>query len=502
MSPPPVATLAVVIALAVPLPALGQAPSFDPAAVYKAPRGNGPRRGPADAPITIVAWSDFHCGYCNRVERTLEQLDRLFPGKLQWVFRHLPLDEDETLAAQASAAAAAQGRFWPMKQRLFSIKDKTDRVAIEQIAADLGLDLMRFRNQLDAGSHLAHISSDTAAASALGVVGTPMFFINGRPLSGNQPLSAFAEVIDSELTKVRQLGLGDGADVYAVRTENGRAQADASEPGAKRVRLADNDRVAVGLGLPGHQDGSDAALVTIVEFADFECPYCIRNAPTLQRLRSELAGDVRVVFRHLPLPFHHRATLAAEAAVAAGAQGKFWAFHARVLAEPAALSVEDLRRHANAIGLDVARFDRELAARTHREAVALDTSAGGALGVDGTPTIFINGRAVIGAKPYAAVRAIVDEELAIARQLVARGVARGDVYALRMLEGTRRDKADPLQIPTTGGLELDPADREGAVVAACRRRDQPSAQRLVAKLRGRAASSVTRLCEAVGVDLK
>src|SRR5689334_12488143 len=96
-------------------------PVFDPAAVYKIPMGSGPRRGPDSAPITIVEWSDYTCRYCNRVNPTLDQVDRLYPGKLRWVYRQFPLDPDNTLTGEASLAAAAQGRFWPMHDRLFAV---------------------------------------------------------------------------------------------------------------------------------------------------------------------------------------------------------------------------------------------------------------------------------------------------------------------------------------------------------------------------------------------
>ena len=111
---------------------------FDPKTVYKVPLGTGPVVGPADAPITIVAWSDFACGYCYRVQFTLDALERLYPGQLRWVHRVLPLDEDRTEGIEASLAANAQGRFKPMSDRIYAIGGRVDRASTELIATGTG----------------------------------------------------------------------------------------------------------------------------------------------------------------------------------------------------------------------------------------------------------------------------------------------------------------------------------------------------------------------------
>jgi protein-disulfide isomerase len=157
-------------------------PSFDPGTVYQVPIGGAPSEGPADAPITIVAWSDYACGYCNAVQGTLDRLDRLYPGQIRWVHRVLPLDEDNTLAAQAVLAAAAQGRFAPMHARMFALHGHVDRADVELIARELGLDMLQLRAALDAGTYRAQIARDVADARRLGVTGTPTFFVNGARL--------------------------------------------------------------------------------------------------------------------------------------------------------------------------------------------------------------------------------------------------------------------------------------------------------------------------------
>src|ERR1700733_12986692 len=124
------ACVAVLAALAPPAAAQTSGPrpsrSFDPDAVYYVPTGTAPSEGPADAPVTIVVWSDYACKYCNLVQGVLDQLWRLYPGRLRLVHRTLPLDPDDTVAAEASLAAAAQGAFRPMHDRLYAVHGKVD----------------------------------------------------------------------------------------------------------------------------------------------------------------------------------------------------------------------------------------------------------------------------------------------------------------------------------------------------------------------------------------
>ena len=478
---------------------------FDPDAIYRVPLDDAPRRGPTAAPVTIVVWSDFACQYCNRVEPTLEHLDRLYPGQLRWVFRHFPLDPDEgTLAAEASLAAAAQGRFWPMKDRLFAVHGQVDRVAVDLFAADLGLDLVRFRADLDAGTYRRRVAADVAAARTLGITGTPTFFINGRPVRGNQPMRVFAAVIDQELARAGKLGAT--GDVYDKLVAGGRRSADVSAEPRPAPEVDASAVYAVGLGLPGHSTGPDDALVTIVVWSDFECPACGRNVPDLDRIKKAHPRDVRVVYRHLPLQSHPHAQLAAEAAVAAAAQGKFWRFHDRLFADQSRLDRASLEDAARTAGLDLVAFRAALDDRRHREAVATDAAAAVAIGVNSTPTMFVNGTMVVGAVGTDHMNAIVDAHLQAAGALMATGnLPRRDVYGLILVSATVRDRADPSRIPSPGEnivkLELDAGDRESAAIAACRGRDRARATGFAERLQGARRTRVEDACAGLGIDL-
>lgn len=472
--------------------------TFDPASVYKVSLGSAPRTGAADAPVTVVAWSDYACGYCNRVQATLDHLARLYPGQLRWVHRTLPLDEDNTLAAEAALAAEAQGRFLPMNDRLYALGGRVDRADLEGIARELGLDMVRFRADLDSHAFRASIDTDIADARTLGVTGTPTFFLNGRAVFGNQALQVFADVVDQELARAAQ-SPGD----YAQLVERGKPAADASSADSARRPLVATRTYRVGLGLPGHQLGPDDALVTVVVWSDFQCPYCARQAPVTAHLREKYGKDVRIIYRHLAMGFHADAALAAEAAVAAAEQGKFWAFHDQVFGDFGHLSRADLERFAQAIGLDMATFKAALDSRRYRDAVIAEGAAAEALGVDGTPTLFINGAPVIGARAPGVLDPLIDAHLARSRQVVAGGIPAGELYAMLMSGGAGDDRADPSRVPQATTVHLEPRadDRVRSVAAACRRRDAARAQQQLGPLAGPARKRALAVCSGEGIDL-
>nr|WP_305783697.1 Na+/H+ antiporter NhaA [Actinoplanes lichenis] len=159
-----------------------------------------------------------------------------------------------------------------------------------------------------------------------------------------------------------------------------------------------------------HCRGPADASVTVVEYGDFQCPYCGQAEPAVRDLITDT--DLRYVWRHLPLPdVHPQAELAAEAAEAAAAQGRFWEMHDRLLAHQDHLRVTDLIRYAEELGLDAERFHTELTSRLHRDRVAEDVDSADLSGVSGTPTFFINGRRHYGAYDIATLQ----HEVKIAR---------------------------------------------------------------------------------------
>lgn len=159
--------------------------------------------------------------------------------------------------------------------------------------------------------------------------------------------------------------------------------------------------------------GAAGAPVTVVEFSDFECPFCKQTHPTLKQLLERYPDKVRLAYRDFPLDsIHPQARRAAEAARCAQDQGKFWEYHDALFTQSPQLALEDLRRYAGQVGIDVTKFDSCLAAGTHKAAVQRDLDEGNRLGITGTPAFFVNGRTLTGAQPLEAFTRLIDQELA------------------------------------------------------------------------------------------
>ena len=158
--------------------------------------------------------------------------------------------------------------------------------------------------------------------------------------------------------------------------------------------------------------GPEKARIHIVEFSDFQCPFCARVYPTIQRIEEEYGDDVRIVFKHLPLRIHPQAPDAHAAAEAAHQQGNFWPMHDLIIANPRSLSKERYLAYAEQIGLDVEKFTKDYASSRIRGRVEADTAEASTLGVTGTPAFFINGRFLSGAQPFESFKRVIDEELA------------------------------------------------------------------------------------------
>jgi protein-disulfide isomerase len=158
--------------------------------------------------------------------------------------------------------------------------------------------------------------------------------------------------------------------------------------------------------------GAPDAKVTIVEFSDFQCPFCSRAAEVTTKVKEKYGDKVRFVFRQFPLSFHQQAHGAAEAALAANAQGKFWQFHDKVFANQSALERPALEGYAKEIGLDVAKFKKALDDKTFAAAVDADMKLGEEVAVDGTPTMFLNGARIPNPTDFDAISKQIDAALA------------------------------------------------------------------------------------------
>lgn len=159
--------------------------------------------------------------------------------------------------------------------------------------------------------------------------------------------------------------------------------------------------------------GGKDAKVKIVEFSDFQCPFCTRAAATVNELKKIYGNKIQVAFKHYPLPMHQQAKPASEASMCINEQSsdKFWKYHDKLFANADKLGDEDLKKYAKEVGADVKKFEECYSSKKYAKAVEADMEYGNKLGVRSTPTFFVNGRLVQGAQPIENFREIIDEEL-------------------------------------------------------------------------------------------
>ncbi len=374
----------------------------DPKTVYRVPLEDSPVRGPRDALVTIVEASDLECPFCKRVAPTLKQVEEAYRGKVRFVFKHNPLGmhRNAVPAAMLAEEARAEGgdaRFWQAREKLLELPS-LDRTSLEAVAKALGLSAEKVKAALDGSGDIERLRRDQNLLHALGATGTPTVFVNGRKIVGAVPFEVFQAVIDEELAKAQKL-VKQGvrpADVYARITEKGATAPVKIAAPAQATPAAAPKEVKVALRPDDPARGKEGARVTVVEFSDFQCPFCSRAVPAVNEVEREFKDDVRVVWKHLPLAFHPNAMPAALAAEAARQQGKFWEMHDRLFAGQQALSDAAYVQLAKELGLDLARFEAARRDPAARQRVEEDARGAAAAGVTGTPTFVVNGEVVVG----------------------------------------------------------------------------------------------------------
>ena len=348
--------------------------------------------------LQIIEYSDYQCPFCGRVEPTIEQIRKDYAGKVEIVYKNYPLDSIHPFAMGAAIAAECardQGKFWEYHDKLFQNQEALDVPQLKQYAADLGLDTAKFNTCVDTKAPASRIAADIQEAESHGVQGTPSFWIKDELVVGAQPYATFKAKIDEKLSG------------KAAAPAPAAQQPSAPAPAAK-VDVAPGRYVM----------GNANAKVEIVEFSDFQCPFCKRfvDQNEGQMIADYIkTGKAKLTFRNFPLPFHQNAQIAAEAGECAGLQGKFWEMHdvmfAKGTGDGTGLDVASLKQYAADLKLDTTKFNTCLDNHETASIVAKDQQDGSTAGVQGTPTTFINGKAVVGAVPYSNIKAAIDAEL-------------------------------------------------------------------------------------------
>jgi protein-disulfide isomerase len=371
---------------------------------------DSPVRGPADAPVTIVMFSDFECSFCDEAFHTVSELQAEYPQKIRFVYKALPLDRHENAleAALVGHSAKAQGKFWEFHDLVFSGQG-IDPETIDAYVREVGLDVARVERELESLAYAPDLRRDMRVAKRLKLTSTPVFFINGRMLPGARPKHIFRHFIDQELELAARLGDQgvSASELYDYETRWGYTaivyegeEPELDEDSVYPVPIDDSP-----------VRGPATAPITIVAFSDFQCPFCARGHDTMEQLRALHGEQVRFVFKHFPLPGHPLGALASRATFAAAQVGKFWEFHDAVFALGGRYDADDMLEIGDRLGIPRDKLEIAMTTEVHDARIEADIELGMSLRVSGTPAYFINGRPIVGALPLMDFRMLIAEEL-------------------------------------------------------------------------------------------
>jgi protein-disulfide isomerase len=422
-----------------------------------------PMWGKRDAPVTIVVFSDFQCPYCSRVEPTLDQVRTTYgPDKVRMIWKNNPLPFHQNAkpaaeAAQGVFAMAGNEAFWKFHDTAFKNQSALSEDSFVKWAQDAGVkDVAGFKAGLASHKWADKVDKDLNDGKAAGVQGTPSFFVNGVFINGAQPFDSFKTTIDQELTKA-QAKIAAGTPKSHVYVEMSKENKKATPPKEETQEKGDDDktvfRVPVGA---SPVLGSPNALVTIIEFSDFQCPFCSRVEPTIKNVRDKFGEKVRIVWKNEPLPFHPAAEPAAEAALEVRAeQGNkgFWEAHDKFFANQKDLTngqtpnLDGIAKIAAETGASLEKIKKAMADHTHKKDIDADQDVAEDFQANGTPHFFINGRRLVGAQPQEKFEKIIEEEITKAQDLISKGTRPAEVYDALTKDGKGPPEPEKKDLP-------------------------------------------------------
>jgi len=325
---------------------------LDPEKTYQFDLTGSPSRGPADAPITIVEFSDFRCGFCGPNSRNLSKIELAYPGKVRRVFKHFPLKSDALarLPQLGAVAAEKQDKFWEMRESLMNrpLVDQDDLLAR---ARSIGLDLNRFQEDLLTGSQA--IDRDLGAANAIGIRRAPTTFINGKPFGGRQSFRA----LQKELNHILDITTPE-ALTPLVKTP---------------------------------AQGPDNANITLEFYCDYSQPQSHKLSKILNTFLAETREDVRVEFRPYTVSEKPSDLALNEIAFAAAAQRKFKQWQKVALPPSGPVGQAQLRELLEEIDVDLDSVSDDLADRIHRPLIESNAEEARNLGLKGESALVMNG---------------------------------------------------------------------------------------------------------------
>jgi len=418
--------------------------------------------GSRTAPVTIVEFADFECPFCAHVEPTLARLRVKYgPERLRFVWKHdpLPFHPSARPAAEAAAgvlALAGSDAFWRFHDSLLFGQGQLGEDSFVTWAQAAGVrDAAAFRSGLRTAQWAPAIDANLGEAKRVGANGTPTFFVNGLRLVGAQPEANFASMVDAQLLAAEnKISAGVAAErLYGeLAKENFKASQDDDDDSEDDTKTV----FKVSLGASPARGGAQAR-VTIVEFTDYQCPYCKRAEGTLQAIAARYGDKIRLVVKNEPLPFHEQAEPAAEALLEVRTENgdaAFWTMHDALFEHQDKLK-DELVALAESAGARADLVRSAIAKHKYAAQIEADQDLADDLHADGTPQFFIDGRRIAGAQPIEKFAAIIDEELKKADALLAGGTKPEALYDALTAQG--QGPAEPERRDVAGIPGNDPA---------------------------------------------
>lgn len=399
--------------------------------VYKVDVGTSVFKGSANAPVTIINFSDFQCPFSKRSVSMINSIMKKYDGKVKYVFKHFPLGFHKLAkpAALAAIAANKQGKFWEYYSVLFDNIKVISNDNLIKWAEDLKLDMDKFetdRNSAEAGRIL---ENDMALGRKFGVRGTPTIFVNGHKVVGADRKKIEGMLAGQIAAGERLLAKGV-KDVYSELVKDGIKQYVPPKRSPKQV-----GKEIYRFDIPKHAPiwGTDEAAVTLVLVDDFECPFCYRLYKTYEDIKKEYGNKIRIAFINLPLKFHKKAKPLAIGAMAAHRQNKFWEMYDIIFSNKAQWKkAEDINEwfveKAKELKLDIAKFKKDLKNKTVAGYVDTDIKLAKKIGIRGTPGTLVNGRFISGSMPLGTFKRVIDEEIEKAMPLIEKGLKGDSLY--------------------------------------------------------------------------
>ncbi len=275
--------------------------------------------------------------------------------------------------------------------------------AVDHMVDDYLLQQAAKKEKLSVSDYLKREIDDKVAAEVNDAAGRKFYDDNKDKIPALKAAGSYDKIKDRLIPALRQ---------HDEQQQREQLLARLRKQGGVKI-LLEEPRVNLNPSAAGHPTlGPNNAPVTVVEFGDFQCPFCKRSEDAVKAIRNKYGDRVRLVFMDFPLSFHAHAMQAASAARCAGGQGKFWEYHDALFADQPKLGPGDLKATAKKLGLDAAKFNACFDKGQYDEAIRKDLDEGHKLNVNGTPTFFIDGRELVGAQPPESFESIIDQELA------------------------------------------------------------------------------------------